>query len=99
MGDSENGAARFIGKARNFPAVRVNNLLHDGQTEAGAFLVRREIRFENFRKIFARHAGAVVANFQSRFARARAQNLNLNFSILVERLNRIQNQVKQNLPQ
>src|ERR1039458_259163 len=60
VGDAEDSSARLVAQAGNFPAVREHNLLHHGETESGAFLVRGEIRLENFPLIFRQPARAVV---------------------------------------
>ena len=62
--DAEYRALGRVAEALDFPAVRENDLRHDGQAEARAFLVRREIGLEDFLPIFGRDAGAVVADFQ-----------------------------------
>src|SRR6266496_1065962 len=66
VGDAEQGAFRLVGQALDLPAVRQHDLLHHRETEAGPFLVRREIGFEDFRAMFRRDARAVVANFKER---------------------------------
>jgi len=77
VGDAEDGPARLIAETYNFPAVREDNLLHYGQAETGAFLVRGEIWLENFPAVFGRHAGTVIADFQNRFAGAAALDSDL----------------------
>ena len=72
MGDAEDGAFRLVAEALNFPAVGEDDLLHDGEAEAGAFLMRREIGLENLLPAFGRDAGAVVADFEGRLAGADA---------------------------
>src|ERR1043165_6578825 len=64
VSDAEDGAGWVVGPALNFPAVRQDCLLHDGQTQSGPFLVRREVRLENLAPALGRNARAVVAHFQ-----------------------------------
>jgi len=45
---AKNRAARFISKAGDFPAVGLDILLDDRQSEAGALLVCCEIRLKDF---------------------------------------------------
>ena len=52
MRDAEDGAFGRVGEALYFPAVREDDLRHDGEAEAGAFLVRCEIRLENLLPLF-----------------------------------------------
>ena len=99
MRDAENGAARLVAETFDFPAVRENNLLHHGQAEAGAFLMRREIRLENFPLVFGRDAGAVVADFQRAFRRARALGDKLDLAAAVRRLDGVEQQIEEDLPQ
>ena len=54
MSDAKERAARLVGQAFDFPAVREDNLLHDGEAEASAARVGREIRFENLAAPFRR---------------------------------------------
>src|SRR5438876_3058543 len=66
VGKAEQGAFWLVGQAFDLPAVRQDDLLHHRQTEAGPFLVRREIGFEDLGAVFRRDARAVIANFKER---------------------------------
>src|SRR2546427_618 len=67
VGDAEQGAFGLVGQAFDLPAVRQHDLLHDRETEAGAFLVRCEIGFEDFRAMLRRDALAIVADLEECF--------------------------------
>ena len=45
----------------------LDNLLDDGQAQAGAFRVGGEVGFENLGAVFWGHAGAVVGNLDEGF--------------------------------
>ena len=77
MGDAEDGPARLVVQARDFPAVRQDDLLHHGQTEAGTFLVGGEVGLEDFAPVPGRHARSVIAHFQSRHGRTGAADEDL----------------------
>ena len=64
MGDSEDRAFRFVGQALDFPAVGEDDLLDDGQPQAGALFLSGKIRFEDFRAVFGRNTWAVIADFE-----------------------------------
>src|SRR5437867_6150740 len=66
VGDAEQGAFGLVGQAFDLPAVRQHDLLHDSETEAGAFLVGCEIGLEDFSAVLRRDARAIVANFKER---------------------------------
>ena len=81
MSQAEDGALWRVRQTFDFPAVRLDNLLHDGQAKAGAFLRGGEVGFENFRAIFKGNARAIVPHFQpgpghARFARALCSPVN-----------------------
>src|SRR4051812_26354177 len=47
MRDPKHRALRVIRQALDLPSVRQHDLLHDGEAEAGAFLVGREVGLED----------------------------------------------------
>src|SRR2546422_45139 len=67
MRDAEYRAARVVPQAFDFPPVRQDDLLNDRQSQTGPFLMRSEIRLENFQAVLGQNTGAIVANFQDRF--------------------------------
>ena len=58
----------------------------DGEAEAGSFLMRGEIRFENFLTVFGRNAMAVIAHFQNRFGGSRAAHFDFDLSTFADGL-------------
>src|SRR5256885_16808800 len=65
MRDAEYRAARVVPQALDFPPVRQNDLLNDRQSQTGPFLMRREIRLENFQAGLGEKAGAIFPKFQN----------------------------------
>src|ERR1035437_8980688 len=97
--DAEDRAFGFVGQARDFPAMREDDLRDDGEAEAGAFLVRGEIGFENFLPVFGRHAVAVVADFQQCFGGTGAAHSNFYLSAFAHGLDGVEEQIEQHLAQ
>ena len=67
MRDAKERTAWSVALAGNFPAMRQNDLLNNGQAQPGALFVRGEIRFENLRAPFGGNTRSIVADFQSGF--------------------------------
>jgi len=67
VGDAEDGALGLVGEALDFPAVREDNLLDDGQAQASALLLGCEVRLEDFIAAFGGDARAVVADLEDGF--------------------------------
>src|SRR5436190_1145118 len=98
MSDSESGAPRFVRQILNFPSVRQNNLLNDSKPEPGTLLVCRKVRSENLAAVFGRDPRPIIADLENCSAIA-AIAFNANFPFGRDRLNRIDQQIEQRLPQ
>ena len=92
--------------------VRVDHLAHDRQAEAGALRLGREERTENSLEIVGRDAGPVVAHFDDDLRRQRLDRrpagssspgssvaADLDVPFAAERLERVGEQVREQLPQ
>src|SRR6266516_1083205 len=99
MDEAEQGAIRFVGQAFDLPAVRQHDLLHHRQTQAGPFLVRREIGFKDFRAVLRRDARAVVANFEERLLGVSFARDDSDVTARFDRLDGIVQQIEQRLAQ
>src|SRR5256885_3856593 len=86
MRDAEYRAARVVPQALDFPPVRQNDLLNDRQSQTGPFLMRREIRLENFQAVLGQKARAIVPNFQNRFPGVNPAPRELKFTTPLHRL-------------
>ena len=56
MGDAEQRAFGLVGQALDFPTMRENDLLHDGQAEAGSLFVRGKVRLKNLQALMLGHS-------------------------------------------
>src|SRR5208282_2376133 len=97
VSNAENGAFGFIGQTFDLPTVGKDDLLDDGQTQAGAFFIGGEIRLENFLAALGWHARTVVADFERRLGGVDVPCQNLNLSPHVHRLDGVDQKVEQDL--
>jgi len=89
VGDTEDGATGLVGEALDFPTVRENDLLNDGEAEAGALalLLHGEVGFENLGAAFGGDARTVVAHFEDDFRGVEFLGRDLDRAAGVDRLN------------
>ena len=99
VSDAEKSAFRLVPQTFDFPTMRKHDLLDHGQAQTRPLLIGGEIRLEYFLTAVGRHAGAVVPNFERRFRGAELPGRNVNLSVRLHRLNGVDDQVEQNLPQ
>src|SRR6266498_4669257 len=66
VSDPEESTFGLVGQALDLPTVRQDDLLHDRETETGAFLVCCEIGFEDLGAVLRRDARTIVAHFEER---------------------------------
>lgn len=99
MADAEDGAFGIVGEALDFPAMREDDLLDDGETKAGPLLVRGEVGFENFLSLFGQNAGAVITNFQTCLRGAVFARDELDLAALAHCLDAIEKQIEERLPE
>src|ERR1041385_3866006 len=92
MRNPKHRALWLIAEAANFPAVRQNDLLHNGETEASAFLMRGEVRLENFFAFVRWHAGTIIANFNGCYRTVSLRD-NLDASAFAHSLRGIEHEV------
>ena len=67
VGDAEIGTFGLVGKALDFPSVRQNDLLDDGQAQSRALLLGGEVRFEDVIAMLWWNARAIISDFELRF--------------------------------
>src|SRR5438034_4105117 len=67
VADAEERASGVVGHALDLPTVRQHDLLDDGQPQAGALFVGREVGFEDLGALMFRNARAIIDYFQARF--------------------------------
>src|SRR5258708_141364 len=93
VGEAEEGAGGLVGKIFNSPAVGQHDLLNDGESKAGAFLVRGEIGLEDFSAVFGGDAGTVVGNFNDRPGAVGTGGADADFAMLLNRLGGVEDEI------
>src|SRR5881397_3378093 len=88
----------FVWQTLNFPPVGRNDLLHDCQPKAGAGLSHGDVGLEDLSAVFGRNAGPIITNIECS-GTVPAVSQDLNRAIRLNRLDRVEHQVKERLAQ
>ena len=97
MLDAEDGALGSVGEAFDFPAVGEDNLLHDGEAEAGSGWLSGEVGFENLDALRRGNAGAIVANLEEGFGGAETVGDDLDLAVWLDGLDGVEQEVEEGL--
>src|SRR6266852_1011207 len=99
MSDPENRALRFVRQALDFPSVRQHDLLDHRQTQPRPFLVRGDVGLEDLVTLADGNAGPVIEHVERRFGAIAPLRGDLDFTVRIDRLDRVKEQIKEGLPE
>jgi hypothetical protein len=100
MSDAKDGPLRLISEANNFPPMRRDDLFHNREPKSHALGSHCDVGIENVCTLRLRHTVTIVTNFQRHFVRSRDHHgSNFDQSTRLDRLNGIEQQIKQRLPE